>query len=135
MTVPRSLSQFHTSATSGTAIPHLLLHPPTAFHTAYTMPAPIKIGFVGYGRAAGIFHLPFVANNPNFHVYAFYQRSARPVDGSKHCSVDYPNAKHYQDLDNFLADPEIDLVSVVTRHDTHAEFAERALLAGKHGSS
>lgn len=98
------------------------------------MLAPIKLGFIGYGRSAGIFHLPFVANNPNFEVYAFYQRSGKPVEGSKHCTVDYPAAIHYQDLNKFLADPQIDLVSIVTKNDTHALFAERALLAGKHGT-
>lgn len=102
------------------------------------MPKPIKIGFVGYGRSAVIFHLPFVANNPNFEVYAFCQRSAAPTDvdvaaKGLHCTVDYPKAKHYRDFDEFLADPEIELVSIVTRHDTHAPFAEKALLAGKHG--
>ena len=104
------------------------------------MSKPIKIGFVGYGRSAGIFHLPFVASNPNFDVYAFCQRSAAPVDTESaakgsHCTVDYPKAKHYQDLDKFLADPAIELVSIVTKHDTHASFAEKALLAGKNGTT
>ena len=36
------------------------------------------------------------------------------------------------DLDAILSDPEIDLVIIATRHDTHAEFTLRALRAGKH---
>jgi predicted dehydrogenase/threonine dehydrogenase-like Zn-dependent dehydrogenase len=36
------------------------------------------------------------------------------------------------DVDELLADPAVHLVLVLTRHDTHAELAARALLAGKH---
>jgi len=31
-----------------------------------------------------------------------------------------------------LAAPEVDLVVIATRHDTHSEFVQRALAAGKH---
>lgn len=99
--------------------------------------SPVKIGFIGYGRAARIFHLPFVKANPNFVIHAFFQRSPAPSNAEDgkgvHCTSDYPEAKHYSDLDKFLADPEIELVSIVTKHDTHSAFAEKALLAGKHG--
>jgi predicted dehydrogenase len=36
------------------------------------------------------------------------------------------------DVDAVLAAPEVDLVVVATRHDTHAQFVLRALAAGKH---
>lgn len=48
-------------------------------------------------------------------------------------NADYPKAKWYQNPKDFFADPAIDLVIVCTHHDTHAEFAEMALNAGKHG--
>ena len=100
--------------------------------------APINVGLMGYGFSTKCFHLPFILPNPNLKVYAFLQRAQAPSDKSgaeagKHCAVDYPNAKHYRTADDFFADPNIDLVIVCTQHDTHAEFAERALLAGKHG--
>lgn len=31
-----------------------------------------------------------------------------------------------------LQDPQIDLVIVATRHDSHFEFAKKALMVGKH---
>lgn len=103
------------------------------------MSKPLKIGFIGYGKAARVFHLPFIVPNPNYEIHAFYQRSPAPAnaeDGKdSHCTVDYPQVKHYTDLDEFLSDPEIEVVSVLTRHDTHSPFAEKALLAGKHGRS
>ena len=100
--------------------------------------APINVGFMGYGFSARCFHLPFIAPNPDLKVYAFLQRAQAPsnksgVKAGKHCTVDYPDAKHYRTADEFFADSNIDLVIVCTHHDTHAEFAEKALLAGKHG--
>jgi len=100
--------------------------------------APINVGFVAYGFATRCFHLPFVLPNPNLNVYAFLQRAEAPSDktgvpAGKHCTVDFPDAKHYRTAETFFADPNIDLVIVCTHHDSHAELAEKALLAGKHG--
>jgi predicted dehydrogenase len=36
------------------------------------------------------------------------------------------------DVDAVLAAPEVDLVVIATRHDSHAQFVQRALAAGKH---
>ncbi|KAK6537574.1 hypothetical protein TWF694_011756 [Orbilia ellipsospora] len=99
--------------------------------------APINVGFVGYGFATKCFHLPFILPNPDYNVYAFLQRAEAPPSGStvekgKHCTIDHPNAKHYRTSDEFFADPNIDLVIVCTQHNTHTEFAEKSLLAGKH---
>lgn len=101
--------------------------------------APLNIGFMGYGFSTKCFHLPFVIHNPDLKVYAFLQRAEPPgnrsdVEKGKHCTVDYPDAKHYRTTDDFFADPNIDLVAVCTKEDTHKEFTERALLAGKHGN-
>ena len=100
--------------------------------------APINVGLMGYGFSTKSFHLPFILPNPDFNVYAFLQRAPAPsnksgVEPGKHCTVDHPDAKHYQTADEFFADPKIDVVIVCTHHDTHAEFAEKALRAGKHG--
>jgi predicted dehydrogenase len=101
--------------------------------------SPINVGLIGYGFSTKTFHLPYIVPNPDLKVYAFLQRAAVPsnkssAESGKHCAVDYPNAKHYQRAEEFFADNDIDLVIVCTQHDTHAEFVEKALLAGKHGS-
>jgi len=88
--------------------------------------------------AVHIFHAPFVAPNPNLNIYAFFQRKPPPSDPSSvkpgaHCTVDYPDARHYSTAEEFFADPKIDLVIVNSHTDTHARFAEQALKAGKHG--
>lgn len=93
--------------------------------------APIKVGFVGYGWSVRIFHLPFVVPNPDLEVYAFLQRKSS-AETARHCTVDYPDARHYRTAQDFFADGAIELVVVCTDTETHFEFAEQALLAGKH---
>jgi predicted dehydrogenase len=100
--------------------------------------APINVGLIGYGFSTKSFHLPFILPNPFLKVHAFLQRAPAPpknssIEKGKHCTVDFPEAKHYQTADEFFADEDIEVVIVCTHHDTHAEFAERALRAGKHG--
>ncbi|KAJ9622453.1 hypothetical protein H2203_006675 [Taxawa tesnikishii (nom. ined.)] len=99
--------------------------------------APLNVGLMGYGFSTKSFHLPFIIPNPDLKVYAFLQRAEKPNDAKeagKHCAIDYPEAKHYRTADEFFADPNIDLVVVCTHHDSHADFAERALNAGKHAA-
>lgn len=102
--------------------------------------APIKVGVVGYGNSAKSFHLPFITAIPDFELVAILQRAEAPSNPSSaqkgsHCTIDFPQVKHYRDADKFFADPEIQFVVVVTHHDTHGKFAEQALRAGKHGMS
>ncbi|KIX10507.1 uncharacterized protein Z518_01590 [Rhinocladiella mackenziei CBS 650.93] len=96
-----------------------------------------RVGIIGYGFSAKCFHLPFILSVPEFQVVAFFQRAEKPQDPTSakpgsHCTVNHPNAKHYQAADEFFADSDIDLVIVCSHTDTHALFAEKALLAGKH---
>ncbi|KAH8899942.1 oxidoreductase [Thozetella sp. PMI_491] len=99
--------------------------------------APIKVGIVGYGFSTNCFHLPFILPNPELHVHAFLQRAPAPADpaykgkkGFGHCTIDFPEVKHYQTAEEFFADPEIELV-IICSH-SHEELAEAALEAGKH---
>lgn len=96
----------------------------------------VKVGFVGYGTSVRLFHLPFIQAVPDIEIHAFLQRSpppTKPIETGLHCSVDYPQAKHYRTLETFLTDKEIDLVVVCTGISSHCEITLRALEAGKHG--
>ena len=44
----------------------------------------------------------------------------------------FPRARRYRTAEEFFGDAEIEVVVVCSRDDTHAEFALRALEAGKH---
>ena len=101
--------------------------------------APIRVGLLGYGFSTKCFHLPFILPNPEYKVHAFLQRKEAPQDKSNveagvHCTIDHPDAKHYRTADEFFADKDTDLVIVCTGHDSHADLAEKALKAGKHGA-
>ncbi|CAG7643807.1 Gfo/Idh/MocA family protein [Paenibacillus allorhizosphaerae] len=45
---------------------------------------------------------------------------------------DFPGLRTYTDVQDLLAQPDIDLVTVITPHNTHAALAEQVLLNGKH---
>lgn len=45
---------------------------------------------------------------------------------------DHPRIKHFTTLDDFLADPDLDVVVVTTPPETHFSFARQALEAGRH---
>ncbi|OAL24368.1 hypothetical protein AYO22_05744 [Fonsecaea multimorphosa] len=99
---------------------------------------PIRLGIIGFGFSTKCFHLPFINALPDdFKVVAFFQRTEAPKDPKSaetgsHCTVDYPDTKHYRNADEFFADKDIDVVIVCSKQDTHAEYAEKALNAGKH---
>lgn len=98
----------------------------------------INVGIIGYGNSAKSFHIPFIAAIPEYNIVAVLQRAEAPADVSSavpgsHCTVDLPGIQHYRTPDEFFADPNTALVVVATHIDTHALFAEKSLLAGKHG--
>ncbi|HZI91419.1 MAG TPA: Gfo/Idh/MocA family oxidoreductase [Thermoleophilaceae bacterium] len=47
-------------------------------------------------------------------------------------AASFPDTRVTGDLDELLADPELDAVTIATPVPTHAELAERVLAAGKH---
>jgi predicted dehydrogenase len=120
---------------------------------------PVRLGIIGYGFSATVFHLPFIVPNKDLEVHAFLQRDpslllqrvpSMPSRAEQDAQLDlsaisptrtrraslstdvFPRAKRYRTADDFFADEDIEFVIVCSRDDTHAEFAERALKAGKH---
>src|SRR5205085_11624678 len=47
-------------------------------------------------------------------------------------AFDPARLKAYEDAEELIADPDLDLISVCTRTDTHIDLATRCLRAGKH---
>jgi predicted dehydrogenase len=86
----------------------------------------MKTGVVGFGVAAQFMHLPFITTNPDYQLYSILQRKG---DSAKE---KYPSAKIVRSIDEMLADPALELVVVTTPNDTHFDYTERALRAGKH---
>lgn len=90
------------------------------------MNKPIVTGILSYGMSGKVFHAPFVNAHQGFKLYAITERSR------KEASETYPSIKSYDSVDELINDPAIELVIVNTPNYTHFEYAEKALLAGKH---
>ncbi len=60
--------------------------------------------------------------------------AACDVDASRMdaAKTDFPDIRTYTSPDQLLADKQVDLVAIITPHNTHAELAIQAAKAGKH---
>ena len=86
-------------------------------------------GIVGLGWVAGE-HARAYQGNPHTRVVAVLGRDlAKTKARAAELGLE---ARVYDDLDRFLKDPELDLLSVCTPHALHAEQAIAAAEAGKH---
>jgi len=90
----------------------------------------IEVALAGTGSYAKNMHLPNLAALPDkYHIRAIMNRSGVPaVALAEQYDADY-STNDYADI---LNDPEIDMVFICTRHDSHVELAVKALKAGKH---
>ncbi len=86
----------------------------------------IQTALLSYGMSGKVFHAPFLANHQGFHLSGAWERTKRAITN------DYTGTRSYASLEDILTDAEIDLVVVNTPTSTHAEFATKALQAGKH---
>jgi predicted dehydrogenase/threonine dehydrogenase-like Zn-dependent dehydrogenase len=84
--------------------------------------------FIGAGNYAGRVLIPaFRAGG----VRLFAVATANGVSAARYARK-YRFESASTDAVAVLAAPEVDLVVIATRHDTHAQFVQRALAAGKH---
>ena len=87
-----------------------------------------NIGIIGCGRIAQTRHIPEYLENENARIIGYYdlnrERAQQMADqyGGRACSS----------IEEMLADPEIDAVSVLVVNTEHARVSIQALNAGKH---
>ncbi len=82
-----------------------------------------RIGIIGYGGFGTFLH------------YWWARLDAVQVVAVANSGSHFPDAENcraYQNWKDLIADPEIDIVSIVTPPGLHAEMACQAMLAGKH---
>jgi len=88
----------------------------------------LKVGVVGAGSLSEV-HFESYHNNPQVELVAVCdlveERAAKKAEK-------YSIAKVYTDYHEFLQNPEIEAISIVTWNNTHKEIAVAALDAGKH---
>jgi len=90
------------------------------------MAATIKVGIVGFGISAKVFHAPFVTTVPGYELVAVMERHNRAS------AEIYPWVKVVRTFEELVEDPGIDLIVVTTPNETHFPYARAALQHGKH---
>lgn len=88
----------------------------------------MKAGIIGCGRIAQIRHIPEYAENEAVQIAGYFDMNQ---ERATMLAQKY-GGKVYGDVDELLADPEIDAVSVCVANNAHADISIRALNAGKH---
>ena len=86
----------------------------------------IKVGVVGFGISAKVFHAPFLTTVPGYEMVSVVERSKNE---SKKL---YPSVKVVRSIDELIKDPAIDLVVITTPNETHLPYAKQALEGKKH---
>ncbi len=91
----------------------------------------IRCGIIGYGPVFnwGWMHARWMRAVPEMDVVAVCDSDPRCTAKAK---TDLPEVDVYNDLSQVLRRDDIDLVAVVTPHNTHAPIAIECLKAGKH---
>lgn len=87
-----------------------------------------NIGIIGCGKIAQIRHIPEYDACREANLYGFYDLNFERAQGL----AEKYDGKAYTSVEELLADPAIDAVSVCTSNNTHAEISIAALRAGKH---
>lgn len=85
------------------------------------------IGIIGCGKIAQVRHIPEYAANPNARIVGFFDMNRQRA---AELARQY-DARSYDTLEQLLADPEIDAVSVCVANHAHAQVSIDAMRAGK----
>ena len=86
------------------------------------------IGIIGCGKIAQVRHIPEYAANKDAKLVGFYDIN---LERAKSLAAQH-GATAYETVDELLANPEIQAVSICAANFAHAELTIKALEAGKH---
>ncbi len=96
----------------------------------YANASDVKVGVVGYGGAfnMGKHHLDMMK------IAGMTPTAVCEVDASRLAvaTKDFPGIETYSTVEEMLAKSKVDLVTIITPHNTHAELALKCLKAGRH---
>lgn len=95
----------------------------------------IQVGIIGLSSKpdawATLAHFPYLHANPNYNIAALCNSTLAKANESIISHALPSTTKAYASPSELAADPDIDLIVVSTRVDTHYDVARPALLAGK----
>jgi scyllo-inositol 2-dehydrogenase (NADP+) len=86
----------------------------------------IRVGIVGFGISAKVFHIPFLLMLEEFELVAIVERKMQEAPKA------HPAVNVYSSLEEMLEDKSIELIVITTPNDTHFPFADKCLSAGRH---
>ena len=86
----------------------------------------IKVGLVGYGISAKVFHAPFIATDSRYQLVSVVERH------KQESKEKFPDVRVVKTIEELLQNESIDLVVITTPNETHFPYAKSALEAGKH---
>ena len=92
---------------------------------------PYKVGIIGYGLSAKIFHIPFLTSPSTKHLYTLHAIVQRTPDPANDPAKDHPGTSVYRTTDELFADPEVQLIVITTAPSSHFALASQAIEAGK----
>ncbi|MEO7266291.1 MAG: Gfo/Idh/MocA family oxidoreductase [Ferruginibacter sp.] len=87
---------------------------------------PIKTALCSFGMSGWVFHAPFIQAHPGFELYAVLERTKTLAVQS------YSQVITFRNLEELLADENIELVVVNVPNVLHYDYALQCLNAGKH---
>lgn len=85
----------------------------------------IRVGLVGFGMGARVFHAPLISSVDGLQLAAVVERN------SDQAAQRYPGITTFRSLEELLGDAGIDLIVVATPSGTHFQVAQQVLEAGK----
>ena len=99
------------------------------FHPFNVNPADMKLGVIGAGLYANATLLPVLKKIRNIELVGIASAGGLHA---QHSGKKFGFAYATSDENQILNDPHINTVAILTRHDSHAALAVRALASGKH---
>jgi predicted dehydrogenase len=88
----------------------------------------LTMGFIGFGKSANRYHLPYINTRPNIRVKTIFDLHVNEALAAPYREK---NVEFTTDLDELLSDDEIQLITICTPAHTHYELAKQAIMAGK----
>lgn len=86
----------------------------------------IKVGLVGFGVSAKVFHAPFLTTLPEYELTSVVERTKNESEKL------YPGVRVVRTIEELINDATIDLIVITTPNETHVPYARQSLAGGKH---
>jgi scyllo-inositol 2-dehydrogenase (NADP+) len=85
----------------------------------------VRVGLIGFGLAGQAFHAPVIQGVPGMELACILERRGTRARER------YPEVRVVRSLDEMLADKDTQLCVIATPNDSHFEYAQKCLLAGR----